>query len=739
MTNRPLGRAKGPGEKMHTFLFVSPDADKALKTGEFIVYHAEVDGQMQPILARITERRPLRLYPDGFSTDPQIDPNTVAAMVGYTGRTRELFEITGEVIGYYDENLRDFINPRVPPGVGTPIYLAENDYLSRVLSRVQPGRVGAGTPAGGREGSAAGPGKGEGSEEEVKWGDEASGAEEASGTTKPTPRRETASAGAGSTVPAEGSLNPPEEGFSWPQVRTYVTGTISLLNKSADAVSRGQVIGLGTTLAAIFVVMSLLFISPRIGILAMIPNVVPVFLLFGLMGFTGISLNFSTSLIASIAVGIGVDDTIHYIARFNQEVQNLHDQNEAMVRTLRSLGKPMIYTSVALMFGFGIFMLSDFVPIRQFGFLTAFTLLAAMVSNLIILPSLLVSVRIVTLWDLMDLAIGDNPAHYIKIFHGLSNHQAKIAVLMGYLKEYQDGEYILRDGEMGSEMFVILKGLVDIVKGEGPDEILLATTQPGDAFGEMALLRHTSRTASARARGEVKLFVIDEQTFFRLQKRYPRIASNILYQIAQTLTDREYQRMRDLARRVSELYYKQREEMGFPWLQDKQAAVENLAKAVDGTALEAPQTFLLEIGTEELPAADLRSALEQLQESVQALLDDTRLEHGAVRILGTPRRLVAVIEELAARQEDRTVVVKGPPANRAFDAQGKPTPAGEGFARSRGLTIDQLEVREIDGGQYAAAVLHEPGPPAMEGRCALYSGYQSSRNVLPFASNTTAL
>jgi len=182
------------------------------------------------------------------------------------------------------------------------------------------------------------------------------------------------------------------------------------------------------------------------------------------------------------------------------------------------------------------------------------------------------------------------------------------------------------------------------------------------------------------------------------------------------VTERQalFGRMRDLARRVSELYYKQREEMGFPWLQDKQAAAEIPSQSVNGTAVKTPQTFLLEIGTEELPAADLRSALEQLQESVQALLDDTRLAHGAVRILGTPRRLVAVIEELAVRQEDRTVVVKGPPANRAFDAQGKPTPAGEGFARSRGLTVDQLEVREIDGGQYAAAVLHEPGRPAME-------------------------
>ncbi len=182
------------------------------------------------------------------------------------------------------------------------------------------------------------------------------------------------------------------------------------------------------------------------------------------------------------------------------------------------------------------------------------------------------------------------------------------------------------------------------------------------------------------------------------------------------VTERQalFGRMRDLARRVSELYYRQREEMGFPWLVEKQAAAELPSRAVNGTAVKTPQTFLLEIGTEELPAADLRSALEQLQESVQALLEDTRLAHGTVRILGTPRRLVAVIEELAARQEDRIVVVKGPPANRAFDAQGKPTAAGEGFARSRGLTIDQLEVREIDGGQYAAAVLHEPGRPAME-------------------------
>jgi glycyl-tRNA synthetase beta subunit len=113
----------------------------------------------------------------------------------------------------------------------------------------------------------------------------------------------------------------------------------------------------------------------------------------------------------------------------------------------------------------------------------------------------------------------------------------------------------------------------------------------------------------------------------------------------------------------------------------------------------SPQEFLFEIGTEELPAADLQSALAQLHERVPALLDELRLAHGEVRILGTPRRLVISVVELAAHQSDRTTVVKGPPASRALDALGQPTKAAEGFAKSRGVEVKDLEVREMDGGK----------------------------------------
>ncbi len=130
--------------------------------------------------------------------------------------------------------------------------------------------------------------------------------------------------------------------------------------------------------------------------------------------------------------------------------------------------------------------------------------------------------------------------------------------------------------------------------------------------------------------------------------------------------------------------------------------------------LTTPQEFLFEIGTEELPASDLQSALAQLKERLPAMLDDLRLPHGEVIILGTPRRLVASVAGLAARQADRTQLVKGPPASRAFDAMGLPTKAAEGFAKSRGIDVKALEVREIDGGKYAVAEVTESGRPAVE-------------------------
>ncbi|MDP2990376.1 MAG: glycine--tRNA ligase subunit beta, partial [Kiritimatiellota bacterium] len=127
-----------------------------------------------------------------------------------------------------------------------------------------------------------------------------------------------------------------------------------------------------------------------------------------------------------------------------------------------------------------------------------------------------------------------------------------------------------------------------------------------------------------------------------------------------------------------------------------------------------PTDFLLEIGTEELPAADLESALQQLESFVPAMFADLRLEHGAVKVFGTPRRLAVWIESLAARQEDLTQRVKGPPADRAFDKDGAPTPTAIGFARGKGVEVNDLKKEEVDGGVYLMADVHLPGKSVFE-------------------------
>ena len=196
------------------------------------------------------------------------------------------------------------------------------------------------------------------------------------------------------------------------------------------------------------------------------------------------------------------------------------------------------------------------------------------------------------------------------------------------------------------------------------------------------------------------------------------------------VTERQalFSRMREVAHRVAEQYLEQRQRLEYPWMKDDtrsslvgasvrlKASQEMPTRPVLASPLaDTPQEFLFELGTEELPASDLQSALAQLKERLPALLDDLRLPHtGEVIILGTPRRLVASVAGLAARQADRTLLVKGPPASRAFDAMGLPTKAAEGFARSRGIDVKALEVREVDGGKYAVAEVTESGRPAVE-------------------------
>src|SRR5579859_143117 len=130
----PVGRAKGPGESILDYVFISPDHDQRLRSGEFVYYCDPSDLLNRPIMGRIVGRRPVRPYPDDFLANPVVEPRRVAELYGFDGEP-ELFEIDVRTMGYFDERLRTFINPRFSPRVGWEIYLASDSMLASVLNK----------------------------------------------------------------------------------------------------------------------------------------------------------------------------------------------------------------------------------------------------------------------------------------------------------------------------------------------------------------------------------------------------------------------------------------------------------------------------------------------------------------------------------------------------------------------------------------------------------------------------
>ena len=173
---------------------------------------------------------------------------------------------------------------------------------------------------------------------------------------------------------------------------------------------------------------------------------------------------------------------------------------------------------------------------------------------------------------------------------------------------------------------------------------------------------------------------------------------------------RYFLRMRDLARQVAVSFIKQREELGYPF---KEAVAPSVAlpplAEPEQPEGEGPFDLLLEIGSEELPYADLDRGLSQLEKSLGEGLKEARLNYQDLRVMGTPRRLVAYARGLDACQEEKESVIRGPAVNIAYDKDGNPTRAAQGFARSRGVDVGDLQRRVIGGKEYVVAIIAEKG------------------------------
>jgi len=328
-----------------------------------------------------------------------------------------------------------------------------------------------------------------------------------------------------------------EEHFP-PEIQVHPTGTVILNTRTASGLISGQIQSLALTAVVIFVIMTVMFLSFRVGIIAMIPNLYPILVFFGLMGVTGATLSIGTNTIAAIVLGLAVDDTIHIMSRLSAEARRTSDQQEALLRSLCTVGKPTLYYSLLVFLGFLSFGLSTFVPIQEFGLLSATTIAFGVLAELALLPALLTTTPVITLWDLLYVKLGQDPHKTIPLFAGLRPLQAKIVTLMGELKSFPKGQPIVRQGDLGNEMYVVINGTADVLMHSSEQFRKLGSVARGDVFGEMGLLRHHERMADVVATQDIEVLAVNERFLERLKRRYPRIATEIFFNISKILSDR---------------------------------------------------------------------------------------------------------------------------------------------------------------------------------------------------------
>lgn len=328
------------------------------------------------------------------------------------------------------------------------------------------------------------------------------------------------------------------EHFPSAELTVHPTGTLILNTRTASNLISGQVQSLALTAGVIFVIMTVMFLSFRVGVIAMIPNIFPIIAFFGLMGASGAVLSISTNTIASIVLGLAVDDTIHIMTRLSAEIRTIPDQKEALLRSLCTVGKPTLYYSALVFLGFLSFGLSTFVPVQEFGFLSAATIAFGVVAELMLLPAFLATTPVITLWDVLYLKLGRDPHKTIPLFAGLRPFQAKIVTLMGELKTFPQGQPIIRHGEQGNEMYVLINGEADVFIPAANGTRKVNTLERGAVFGEMGLIRHHERTADVIATEDVEVLAVNERFLTRVKRRYPRIAMELFFNLAKILSDR---------------------------------------------------------------------------------------------------------------------------------------------------------------------------------------------------------
>ena len=172
-----------------------------------------------------------------------------------------------------------------------------------------------------------------------------------------------------------------------------LAGVLILFNNLLQSLFKSQILTLGLVMTGIFIMFIILFKNIKLSLIGVVPNFIAAFFILGIIGLIGIPLDMMTITIAAITIGIAVDNSIHYIYRFSEEFKVLNDYNKTIEICHLTVGQAILNTSITIVFGFSILILSKFIPTIYFGIFTGIAMLLAMISVLTLLPSLILLVK----------------------------------------------------------------------------------------------------------------------------------------------------------------------------------------------------------------------------------------------------------------------------------------------------------------------------------------------------------
>ncbi|HUR42022.1 MAG TPA: MMPL family transporter [Verrucomicrobiae bacterium] len=305
-----------------------------------------------------------------------------------------------------------------------------------------------------------------------------------------------------------------------------VTGSEVLALHTVGEIVGGQGLSIAIAIGGIWLLLSMLFTSIRAGFIALLPTVIPVAVYFGTLGLLDIPLSPTTSLIACIVLGVTVDETFHFLAKFNADARDQANEMAAAKSALAGVLRPITLNMFALCLGFLSFTGGGLESQVLFGLLAAFTLFVAWGMDITLTPALGSYMRIVTLWDLLRLDLGKSPQHTIPLMAGLSLRQARIFALLSRMEKYQAHQRVIKEGDWARDMYVIVDGELQAWVDRDGERRTLSSMGRGAVLGEAGFFGQR-RTANVDAMSEARLLRFGSEELERLRVRYPRIAATV--------------------------------------------------------------------------------------------------------------------------------------------------------------------------------------------------------------------